>query len=114
MDVLKGLRIVIPTNNLAFSQLAKGYLDSIKKDFYDLYGRELKILVLTKQTVNDENRHLMMNSEDWINYDILIYTSIVLNGISFEHERYDKIYGSFVNMSNNADECCQMLLRVRN
>jgi len=50
----------------------------------------------------------------WIDCDVLIFTPTLTAGISFERERFDRLFGYFTDKSCGAQTCVQMMGRVRN
>ncbi len=108
-DLKAGLRCVVCTNALKYAKLCAEF---IRLERVMVNGRRLRIRLITRETrINEDER---LDSQDWDQYDLLIYTSVVLAGISFDVPYYHRCYGIFVNCSNVAEECAQMLSRVRN
>lgn len=51
--------------------------------------------------------------ESWKNYDLVAYSPTISAGVSYEEQHFDKVYGFFTSRSCCAEECEQMLFRVR-
>ncbi|AHC54807.1 replication [Tunisvirus fontaine2] len=52
--------------------------------------------------------------DGWDKYDMVAYTPTISAGVSYERKHFDKMYGYFSSWSCCAEECEQMLFRVRN
>lgn len=52
--------------------------------------------------------------DKWKEYDLVAYTPTISAGVSYEERHFDKMYGYFSSWSCCAEECEQMLFRVRN
>lgn len=52
--------------------------------------------------------------ESWKDYDLVAYSPTISAGVSYEEQHFDKVYGFFTSRSCCAEECEQMLFRVRN
>ncbi|ALX27479.1 putative origin of replication binding protein [Golden Marseillevirus] len=50
----------------------------------------------------------------WDKYDLVAYSPTISAGVSYEQKHFDKMYGYFSSRSCCAEECEQMLFRVRN
>nr|WRK65081.1 origin of replication binding protein [Marseillevirus futianmevirus] len=51
--------------------------------------------------------------EKWGEYDLVAYSPTISAGVSYEEQHFDKVYGFFTSRSCCAEECEQMLFRVR-
>ncbi|ALH06860.1 putative replication origin-binding protein [Port-miou virus] len=51
--------------------------------------------------------------ENWKDYDLVAYSPTISAGVSYEERHFDKVYGFFTSRSCCAEECEQMLFRVR-
>ena len=51
---------------------------------------------------------------EWMEYDVIIYTSCIAAGNSFTSKHFTTVFGYFASCSVDADLAVQMLLRVRN
>ncbi len=99
----EGRRVVIPTNKKKFCKQIEKY---INKHFPNI-----KVLSIYPEK---RQKDIEINTDDWLNYDVLIYTPTICAGISFEHFHFNTCIAYFVNKSCNAEMSSQMLLRVRN
>ncbi|AMQ10725.1 putative replication origin-binding protein [Brazilian marseillevirus] len=52
--------------------------------------------------------------DKWKDYDLIAYSPTISAGVSYEEKHFDKVYGYFSAWSCCAEECEQMLFRVRN
>jgi hypothetical protein len=107
-DIENGKKLVIP---MASNNKAKDLMKKIKQDFDD----EVKVLLIHKETSDEEKvQKMLMVNEEWIKYDVVIYTPSVCMGVSFDVPNYfDNIYGYGCTDSLGSQEFCQMLHRVR-
>ena len=99
-------KLVVP---MASNNKAKDLYNKLKQDF-----QEKNIILIHKET-NDEDKliKLLNVNENWINYDIVIYTPTVCMGVSFDEIHFDYIFGYGCHNSLGSQEFCQMLHRVR-
>jgi hypothetical protein len=76
---------------------------------------EKKVLFIHKETTDEDKRSLLLNvNEEWIKYDIIIYTPSVCMGVSFDIiNHFDNIFAYGCHESLGAQEWCQMIHRVR-
>lgn len=107
-DIENGKKLVIP---MASNNKAKDLMKKIKQDFDD----EIKVLLIHKETSDEEKvQKMLMVNEEWVKYDVVIYTPSVCMGVSFDVPNYfDNIYGYGCFDSLGSQEFCQMLHRVR-
>lgn len=106
-DIDENKKLVIP---MASNNKAKDLLTKINQDF-----PEKKVLLIHKETSDEEKlTKLLKVNEQWITYDIVIYTPSVCMGVSFDQVNYfDNIYAYGCSNSLGSQEFCQMLHRVR-
>ena len=106
-DIDENKKLVIP---MASNNKAKDLLTKINQDF-----PEKKVLLIHKETSDEEKlTKLLKVNEQWITYDIVIYTPSVCMGVSFDVPNYfDNIYAYGCTNSLGSQEFCQMLHRVR-
>ena len=87
----------------------------------DLYKKiietfnEKRVLFIHKETTDEEKKAMLLNvNEEWIKYDIIIYTPSVCMGVSFDIvDHFDNIFAYGCHESLGAQEWCQMIHRVR-
>ena len=87
----------------------------------DLYKKltetfaEKKILFIHRETSDEDKKILLLNvNEEWVKYDIVIYTPSVCMGVSFDIiNHFDNIFAYGCHESLGAQEWCQMIHRVR-
>jgi len=106
-DVIRGYKVVIPTNSLKLSEAI--YTMMIE----DFPNKSVGIFNSLSENA-DKHRTFANVDEAWSVFDVLIYTPTVSAGVSFERNHYDSIYGMFTDMSCSVETCMQMLMRVRN
>jgi len=104
-DLMNGRRIVLCSN-------VKKYARSIAE-----YVREQLPDKRVKIYTGDDSAALKAEQKDvnthWSELDLLIYTSTITVGCSFEREWYDRVYGYFTDKTNSVRSCIQMLGRIR-
>ena len=72
------------------------------------------ILLIHKETKDEEKlQQLLKVNENWVNYDVVIYTPTVCMGVSFDPKYFDNIFAYGCHNSLGAQEFCQMIHRVR-
>ena len=76
---------------------------------------EKKVLFIHKETTDEDKKAMLLNvNEEWIKYDIIIYTPSVCMGVSFDIvDHFDNIFAYGCHESLGAQEWCQMIHRVR-
>lgn len=84
-------------------------------EYFSEYFPSKKIKIYTgdnscEKSVQEE---LLNVNEAWKDVDLLIYTSTILAGCSFERKHFDYGFGYFTNNTVSAQGCFQMLQRVR-
>lgn len=94
-----GKKIAIPTNS---KSKAKLFSKLIREKFPDI-----NVLLMTSE-------EKFKSITEWDNKDVIIYTPTIVAGISYEKIRFHSVYGYFINKSASAEQCSQMLFRVRN
>jgi len=106
-DIQANKKLVIA---MASNSKAKDLLTKINQDFPDK-----SVLLIHKETSDEEKLvKLLKVNEQWITYDIVIYTPSVCMGVSFDVPDYfDNIYAYGCSNSLGSQEFCQMLHRVR-
>ena len=104
--VKENKRLVIA---MASNQKAKDIKTVLNDEFKDK-----KILIIHKETKDEDKIKLSSVNTDWINYDIVIYTPTVCMGVSFDiPNHFDYICAYGCEKSLGAQEFCQMIHRVR-
>ena len=94
-------RVGIFTNSLTEANTISAMLDC--KNI--VYSSETKNSV-KKEHFSDVNKY-------WKEYQVVICTSTVTAGISFEEKHFDYVFGLFNSKSCNVESCMQMLGRIR-
>jgi len=76
---------------------------------------EKKVLLIHKETTDEDKKSLLLKvNEEWIKYDVIIYTPSVCMGVSFDITgHFDYIFAYGCHESLGAQEWCQMIHRVR-
>jgi len=111
MKILKSIesnkKLVIA---LASNAKAKDLYKKITETF-----NEKKVLFIHRETSDDDKKNMLLNvNEEWIKYDIVIYTPSVCMGVSFDIiDHFDNIFAYGCHESLGAQEWCQMIHRVR-
>ena len=105
MDKNKKLVIAMASNSKAKD------LDKKLKDTFN----DKKILLIHKETTDDDKKNYLLKvNEEWIKYDVVIYTPSVCMGVSFDITgHFDYIFAYGCHESLGAQEWCQMIHRVR-
>jgi len=106
-DLATGFKLVIPTNS---RKAAKAIEKMIDDEFED------KVVGMFCQDTSAEKKKIECADVNlhWRKYDIIIYTPTISAGISFEEKHFDRVYVIFTDQSCSAEDCMQMLMRVRN
>lgn len=100
-------KIAIP---MASNNKAKDLLELLKAKF-----PKKECLLIHKETKDEEKlQQLLRVNENWVNYDVVIYTPTVCMGVSFDPTYFDNIFAYGCHNSLGAQEFCQMLHRIRN
>jgi len=107
-DIQHNKKIVVA---MASNNKAKDLEKMIRHDY-----KEKKVLLIHKETSDaDKLQGLLRVNEEWIKYDVIIYTPSVCMGVSFDVvEYFDNIYAYGCANSLGSQEFCQMMHRVRN
>lgn len=106
MDIIKGKRICVATNRSPI------YLQKIEKTINE-WALEAKRVVKTLLHTSQSENELRNVNDEWIKYDIVMYSPSIQAGVNFDKEHFDSVYGLFCNKSNIYDDCAQMMHRVR-
>jgi hypothetical protein len=103
-----GKKSVIP---MASNNKAKDLYKKLQQDFSNK-----NILLIHKETSDDDKvKNVLDIDNEWIKYDVVIYTPSVCMGVSFDKpNHFDNIYAYGCFNSLGSQEFCQMLHRVRN
>ena len=72
------------------------------------------IKMYSGESTPDERKDFDNVNTAWANVDILIYTSTISAGCSFEHKRFHKLFAYFTSRSTDYITAIQMMGRVRN
>ena len=119
------------TKSISFMENKNIMLDAILNDL----SNDKKLIIPTgskefalsvKENINEKLPHLKVKiytgglkydidpTEEWIEYDCVIYTSCICAGNSFVLKHFDNIYGYFPACSNSPNIALQMIFRCRN
>lgn len=72
------------------------------------------ILLIHRESSDEIKQKIFKVNEEWVKYDIVIYTPSVCMGVSFdETDHFDYIFAYGCHESLGAQEWCQMIHRVR-
>lgn len=93
---------------------------STSKEQADVFAKEIRkrcpaarIREYNSSSTAEERKDFSDVNTAWEDIDVVIYTSTLSAGCSFEKERFKRIFGYFVDMSNDYQTAIQMLGRVR-
>ena len=100
-----GKKVVVPTNS--YSE-ANTLLSCINDAFVSSQSKP-NVYLIDRDTVKEKP----INTNEWIQYDCLIYTPSIVAGVSFDKEHFDTLVGLFRQQSTNVELSFQMLCRVR-
>ena len=86
----------------------------LNKKILDSYP-DKKVLLIHRETTEEDKKKLLQKvNEEWIKYDVIIYTPSVCMGVSFDITgHFDYIFAYGCHESLGAQEWCQMIHRVR-
>jgi hypothetical protein len=86
----------------------------LNKKILDTYP-EKKVLLIHKETTDEDKKNLLLKvNEEWVKYDVIIYTPSVCMGVSFDITgHFDYIFAYGCHESLGAQEWCQMIHRIR-
>ena len=87
---------------------SKEYAISVYETLSSLY-EDLKIKLYT----GGSQKYTTDPTEEWDQFDVIIYTSTISAGNSFVKTHFDNIYGYYPVISNSVDIALQMLFRCR-
>ena len=91
----------------------RSFIDDIEVQIRQV-NNNLKIKKYTSKSSAEERNDLKDVNNSWVDVDVLLYTSTITAGISFECERFKTVYGYFTPFSCDYQICNQMLGRCRN
>lgn len=104
-----GHKLAISTNSEMY---ARTITELINKEHSNL-----KVGLFTGDTVNQMRRNGEIKGDPvdtFGNYDIVVYSPVVIAGSSFEVEHFDIICGYYTSSSCTAEFACQQIFRIRN
>jgi hypothetical protein len=107
-SLMKGKRIVITTNS-------KKEGDALEEMiiFNGLSTRN-KVINYSSDTPDDvKKEHFMDVNHHWSQYNVLIYTPAINNGVSFTLKHFDELFAVFSSDSCTVESSLQMIKRVR-
>jgi len=112
---LKKILTSIESNNkLVIAMASNAKAKDLYRKITDTFT-EKKVLFIHKETSDEDKKAMLLNvNEEWIKYDIIIYTPSVCMGVSFDIvDHFDNIFAYGCHESLGAQEWCQMIHRVR-
>ena len=112
---LRKILLILESNKkLVIAMASNSKAKDLDKKIRDTYP-EKKVLLIHKETTDeDKKKFLLKVNEEWINYDVIIYTPSVCMGVSFDITgHFDHIFAYGCHESLGAQEWCQMIHRVR-
>jgi Bifunctional DNA primase/polymerase, N-terminal/Origin of replication binding protein len=72
---------------------------------------DTRVLLMTAETHDTKHIH----PDEWVNYDVIIYSPTIVYGVSFDVEdHFEIVCAYFDNNTISSVDCVQMLKRVRN
>jgi len=104
-DLFGGSKIVLCSNTKRYAKKIEAL---VRKHFPDK-----KVKIHTGEDTAAERREQKDVNTNWDELDVLIYTSTITVGCSFEKKWYDRVYAFFTNRTVDVRTSIQMLGRVR-
>ena len=104
-NILNDIRL---SKKLILSTGSKDYAISVYEKIIEQF-KDIKIKIYT-----GGNKYDIDPTEEWINYDVIIYTSCICAGNSFIEKHFNNVYGYYPACSNGPNMAVQMLFRCRN
>jgi hypothetical protein len=105
-DIVNGKKVVVCSNS-------KEYLKEIEI-LAKIAKNNLKYKLYNGDSTEKEREDLMNVNKSWFGLDLLMYTSTITAGCSFEKKWYEIGYAYFTDKSCNYIQSAQMVGRVRN
>ena len=112
---LRKILLMLEANKkLVVAMASNSKAKDLYKKLLETYS-EKKILLIHRETTDEEKKTLLLKvNEEWIKYDIIIYTPSVCMGVSFDITgHFDYIFAYGCHESLGAQEWCQMIHRIR-
>ena len=111
---LRQILLKIENNNkLVIAMTSNKKAKDLKKLLDEKFTKN--ILLIHKESSDEEKLKLLRVNDEWIKYDIVIYTPSVCMGVSFDEINYfDYIFAYGCHESLGSQEFFQMIHRVRN
>jgi hypothetical protein len=110
----KILTLIESNKKLVIAMASNAKAKDLNKKIIETF-REKKVLFIHRETSDEDKKSMLLNvNEEWIKYDIIIYTPSVCMGVSFDiTNHFDNIFAYGCHESLGAQEWCQMIHRVR-
>jgi hypothetical protein len=99
-SIRQGKKLIIPCGS-------KDDVNTLYKEIVEM-GQSIRIKTYTSDKVIDIDP-----TTEWIDYDIIIFTSVCEAGNSFVHPHFHRCFGYFTPMSFPPESAAQMVLRSR-
>lgn len=99
---------------LVIAMASNAKAKDLNKYLLDYYA-DKKVLLIHKETSDEDKKALLLKvNDEWIKYDVIIYTPSVCMGVSFDIiGHFDHIFAYGCHESLGAQEWSQMMHRVR-
>ena len=112
---LRKILLMLESNKkLVVAMASNSKAKDLDKKLRDTYP-EKKVLLIHRETTDEDKKNLLLKvNDEWIKYDVIIYTPSVCMGVSFDITgHFDYIFAYGCHESLGAQEWCQMIHRVR-
>ena len=112
--LVKILKSIESGKKLVIALASNAKAKDLNKKIIETFS-EKKVLFIHRETTDEDKKNMLLNvNEEWIKYDIVIYTPSVCMGVSFDIiNHFDNIFAYGCHESLGAQEWCQMIHRVR-
>jgi hypothetical protein len=112
---LRKILLMLESNKkIVVAMASNAKAKDLNKKILDTYP-EKKVLLIHKETTDEDKKNLLLKvNDEWVKYDVIIYTPSVCMGVSFDITgHFDYIFAYGCHESLGAQEWCQMIHRVR-
>jgi hypothetical protein len=112
---LRKILLMLENNKkLVIAMASNSKAKDLNKKLTDTFPGK-KILLIHRETTDEDKKNLLLKvNDEWIKYDVIIYTPSVCMGVSFDITgHFDYIFAYGCHESLGAQEWCQMIHRVR-
>lgn len=92
---------------------SKKIADGLARRIGKILGPERVANYTADTDPNIKKEHFGDVHKYWANYDVVIYSPTLEVGVSYEHDRFQRVYAQFDNSSVTAESGLQMLFRNR-